>query len=77
MNLCAYKDVFGAPKTGVHRYRLFGVAVVDVLATVLLAWLVAKTTGHRMLVVLPLMFLLGIVAHRLFCVRTTVDMWLF
>ena len=77
MKLCTYKDIFGAPNTGVHRYRLFGVAVVDVLATVLLAWLLAKSFGWRMVVVLPFMFLLGILAHRLFCVRTTVDRWLF
>ena len=34
---CKYKDILGKPKTGLHSYRVFNVAIVDVLFTVLLA----------------------------------------
>jgi hypothetical protein len=37
--LCKYKDMFGKPNTGVHKYRLFNIAVVDVLATIAVAFL--------------------------------------
>ena len=34
---CKYKDIFGKPKTGLHSYRIFNIAVVDFLLTILLA----------------------------------------
>lgn len=30
MSLCEYKDIFGIPNEGVHSYRLFNIAIVDV-----------------------------------------------
>jgi len=77
MSLCKYKDVFGAPKTGVHSYRLFNIAVVDVMATIAIAFVMSKYTGYPFWFVLIGMFILGIILHRLFCVRTTVDKLLF
>ena len=41
MNLCKYKDIFGKPNKGVHSYRLFNFAIVDVLATVFVAYIIA------------------------------------
>jgi hypothetical protein len=74
MNLCPYRNIFGKVNEGVHKYRLFNIAVVDVLATVVLAILLSRKYFWQVLVVL---FILGIILHRLFCVRTTVDRWLF
>ena len=39
--LCPYKDIFGQPKRGVHKYRLFGLAFVDLLLTFIGAILLA------------------------------------
>ena len=79
MDLCQYKDIFGKPGEGVHSYRLFNIAVVDVVLTVLLGLLIAYwmqlNWRWASLVVLS-MFLLGIFSHWLFCVDTTIHKWL-
>ena len=77
MNLCKYKDVFGKPGEGAHKYRIFDIAIVDTLLTVLLAYIIAYFSGISLMYVIPVTFLFGIVLHRLFCVRTTVDKLLF
>ena len=77
MNLCKYKDVFGKPGEGAHKYRVFNIAIVDTLLTVLLAYIIAYFSGISLMYVIPGTFFFGIVLHRLFCVRTTVDKLLF
>ena len=41
MNLCKYKNMFGAPNTGAHKYRFLNIAIVDVLATVIVAYILS------------------------------------
>ena len=74
---CKYKNIFGEPGTGAQSYRFLGVAIVDVLLTILIAVIFAYFTKLSIWVSLGGFFLLGIFAHRLFCVRTTVDKLLF
>ena len=90
-SLCEYSTMFGVPNKGIHSYRVFNIAIVDVIATIVLAIFVSVmykwTNGYEnrtfmridkpFLVTLGLLFLTGIVSHRLFCVRTTVDKLLF
>lgn len=77
MSLCRYADSLGKPGEGVHAPRLFGVAIVDVVLTVLAAALIAYLGSWPFPWVLLACFLAGILAHRLFCVHTTVDRALF
>ena len=77
MSLCKYKDIFGKPGEGPHQYRIFNIAIIDTLLTMLLAYVIAYFSGISLIYVIPGTFLLGIVVHRLFCVRTTVDKLLF
>ena len=85
LNLCAYKDIFGVPGTGLHSYRIMNIAVVDVLATIIMAFVIHQFILESWLDihwisiwwVLVACFLLGILAHRLFCVRTTADKLIF
>lgn len=77
VDLCRYKDIFGRPREGAHAYRIFNVAVVDVTATVIVAFLIARAFGFVLWKSLVVLFLIGIISHRLFCVRTTVDRWVF
>jgi len=77
ISLCPYKDIFGKPKEGVHQYRLFDIAIVDVLFTIGGAYLVSKFTKQDFKLVLLILFLSGIALHRLFCVQTTIDKFLF
>ena len=77
MSLCKYANMFGAPNTGVHHsFRLNNVAMVDVISTVIGAAAISYFTKASFVYVLLFLFLLGIILHRLFCVRTTVDIWL-
>ena len=75
--LCKYKNVFGEPKKGLHSIRIFNIAVVDVALTVIAAVLLSKWLKTDVWWTLLFMFLLGIVLHRAFCVKTTVDDYLF
>jgi len=77
MSLCEYKDIFGRPREGAHAYRLFDIAVVDVAATIVVAFIVARVFGISFWKSLIAMFVIGVLSHRAFCVRTTVDTWLF
>lgn len=75
--LCEYKNMFGKPNTGVHSYRLFGLAIVDVIMTILAGIIFAKLFKLTMWKTVAILFLLGIIFHRLFCVRTSIDKLLF
>ena len=77
MNLCKFKDIFGKPNTGLHSIRVFNIAIVDVLFTVLLAYLIAAVFHTRFYVTLATLFISGIILHRIFCVKTTIDKLLF
>ena len=76
--LCKYKKIFGEPNTGVHSYRIFNIAIIDVIFTIFSAYLInlflPKYTFFNILITL---FLLGIFLHHIFCVRTTIDKLLF
>ena len=77
INLCKYKDFFGKPKEGIHSYRIFNIAIVDVLATILLAFFIHYIFYFNFLYILLLLLLFSVVLHRMFCVRTTIDKLLF
>ena len=77
MNLCKYKDVLGRPKEGVHSWRIFDIAVVDVALTLVVAALITWYSQIPLWQTSLALFIVGIVLHRAFCVRTTVDKWLF
>jgi hypothetical protein len=77
MDLCKYKNALGEPGKGIHSYRLFGVAMADVLMTVIGAFLISYFFKFSFIKTLLLLFLTGIALHRLFCVRTTIDKLLF
>ena len=77
MNLCKYKNALGIPGKGIHSYRLFGVAIADVIMTIIGAYILAYIFKWSFIYTLITLFILGIVLHRLFCVRTTIDKLLF
>ena len=75
--LSKYKDIFGKPNSGVHKYRFFGIAIVDVAETILGAWIISYYSGYSFVYTLGFLFILGIIVHRLFSVRTTIDKLVF
>ena len=78
-DLCRYKHIFGKPNTGIHTYRFFNIAIVDVILTILLAWLIKYVVAPstNLFEILFISFMSGIIVHRIFCVRTTIDKLLF
>jgi len=77
MDLCPYKYALGVPGEGIHSYRLFGVAIMDVLMTILGGILLSYMFNMNAFVTTGGLFLLGILLHRAFCVRTKLDTLLF
>jgi hypothetical protein len=67
----------GLPKEGIHSYRIFNIAYVDVTMTIIGALLLAWVMKWNYLKTIVGMFILGIGLHRMFCVRTTLDKLLF
>ena len=75
--LCQYKDIFGKEGEGIHSYRLFDMAAVDLIGTLLLCFYISFLTRTNILIVTVSIFLLAIMMHRLFCVNTTINKKLF
>ena len=74
---CKYKDLFGEPKDGLRKYRIFDIAIYDTTVVLLIGAVFAWFTKVNIWTVWLVLFLSGILVHRLFCVRTGVDKLLF
>ncbi len=80
MRYCNYRNLLGKPSEGIHSYRIMNIAVVDVILTFILAKILHDNLpwlDYTYMVYLVGLFVLGIVLHRIFCVRTTIDKLLF
>jgi len=77
MNLCQYKSIFGEPNQGLHSIRVFNIAIVDVIMTIIGAYYISQYFKYDFKLVLVVLFLFGIVAHKIFCVDTTINKLLF
>lgn len=77
--LCKYKNIFGKVGEGAHSIRLFDVAVVDVVMTIIVSSMIINYfyPKYRLIYILGSLFIMGMILHRMFCVRTTVDKLLF
>ena len=85
IDLCNYSDFFGKPNTDFHKYRILktknweGIAIVDVIATIFLSF-VLKAFFFKKCQILNInlyLFILGIIIHRMFCVKTAIDKIIF
>ena len=77
-------NLFGSPGTGIHSYRIFNIAYLDVLGTMIAAYAIHKLIPYIPYIpvipystVLISLFIVGILLHRFFEVRTTIDKLLF
>lgn len=76
--LCAYKNILGEPNQGWRaKYRFLDVSYIDVLLVLAFCVILAWVTNYPLIFIIVVTFFVGIIAHRLFCVRTRVDRWLF
>lgn len=79
---CYYKptfeNIFGRPYEGIHSYRILGLAIVDVVLTILSAAILSyfwPTIGF--LYALVILFLLGVIIHKVLCVDTALNQFIF
>jgi hypothetical protein len=77
MDFCKYKNIFGEPNKGIHSYRLFNVAIMDVIMTFIAAYFVSYIFKLSYWLSCVILFALGIALHKLFCVKTTIDKLIF
>lgn len=74
---CTYSNIFGESGTGVHRHRFAGIAIVDLLATIAVAWAIHKVSGKSFAWISIGLIVLGIIVHRLMCVNTALNVKIF
>ena len=72
MFLCEYKNILGEPNKGIHQYKIFNIAIFDVLFTVIGAYIIAKYFNIKFFTVLMFLLILGELLHLIFCVDTEV-----
>jgi fatty acid desaturase len=77
IQLCKYKNLFGKPGEGLRKYRILDIAIYDTIIVIIIGFLISYFTGYNLWITLAVLFISGIIAHRLFCVRTGVDKLLF
>ena len=79
--LCKYRLIFGKEGEGVHSFRIFDIAVFDVLLTfvggAILAYTTGKFTISSFFIFTLFLFVIGIILHRLFCVNTSINKAIF
>ena len=74
---CKYADVFGKPNTGIHSYRVFNIAIVDLGMTIIVCCIIAYFLKFNIWITILVGLLFGIIAHRVFCVNTTINKYIF
>ena len=77
MDLCKYKNILGIPGKGAHSYRIFNIAIVDVVMTIIAGYFISYLFRFSFFWTTFILFLLGIFLHHIFCVKTTIDKLLF
>lgn len=83
IDLCKYSDLFGKPNTGFHKYRILktknwnGIAIVDVMATIFLSFILKAFFFKKcsLLNINLYLFILGILIHKMFCVKTAINIF--
>jgi hypothetical protein len=77
MSLCKYRDIFGKVGTGIHSLRLFNIAVVDTLLTLLGAYFISSYLKSNLLLTFLILMIASLLIHRAFCVETTLTKMFF
>lgn len=68
-----YKNIFGEPRKGVHSYRLFDFAIIDILSTIIPVCIIGLYYNYdlkKITILILILFFIGEILHLLFCVNT-------
>lgn len=63
-------DIFGKPNTGVHKCKLFGISIVDMISTIILAYIVSELTKDSFFKIFLIFLIIGEISHYVFRVDT-------
>jgi hypothetical protein len=74
---CKHRDYFGKVNEGVHKSKVLGLAINDVIPTILFSLIFAYLLKLDYLLTIICVFLLAILLHRMFCVNTTLNVLIF
>jgi len=75
---CKYADSLGIPGKGVHKLRLGGVAIIDLVLTLILALGLSYIPGSPPITIwIIILLLFSMSLHALFCTKTSVNLWLY
>ena len=69
-DLSKYKNIFGKPGTGFHQYTFKGTAIIDYLATIMIAFIITYFTDIPLVITTIGILLLGILFHYLFGIKS-------
>jgi fatty-acid desaturase len=72
-----YKNIFGKEGEGAHSIRLLNIAMVDLVFTIIGALLISYFTNTNFFIIFIILMLMAIILHRLFCVNTTINKFIF
>ncbi len=79
--LCKYRHIFGKENEGVHSYRVFNLAIIDLLGTLILAIIFSKLfnnfTIKNIIIWFIALLIFSIIIHKIFCVDTTLTVFIF
>ena len=76
MDLCKYKDILGKPGIGFHRHFRIGFAILDLIGTIMIAYVLSKMLGQTFWKVFLILMIIAIFLHWLFCVKTRLNVLL-
>jgi len=75
--LCKYKDILGKPREGIRKYRIFDISIMDTVVVLIFGYIISRYMEWNLSIVLVVLFISGIIVHKIFCVRTRIDRWIF
>jgi len=75
--LCSYRNIFGEERKGFHSFRLFDIAIGDMLFTIISASIIAYFSKIHFVIVMSCLMIIGILIHRIFCVNTKINKVIF
>jgi len=75
--LCKYKDILGKPREGIRKYRIFDISIMDTAVVIIFGYFISWYMKWNIWLTLFVLFILGIIVHRMFCVRTGIAKLIF
>lgn len=67
---CPFANALGVPGKGVHSLRVGGYAIIDIVLTIIAAYLTSKSAKIPFVISFTVWFVLGEILHVLFGVQT-------